>query len=122
MRATVMKTLGVDESLVDSILNESLIDPRPAIEPFARPIFAQLELSLAYLATKHSLKLDKAFLMGMGPGASYLSAYAEESLKLKLVSPDTFNGLVIDKGVKVADSPSYLVALGAAIAGAEVSA
>lgn len=121
MRAAVIKTLGVGEDLVDSILNESLIDPRPALEPFSRPVLAQLELSLAYLASKHSLKFDKAFLMGMGPGAAHWSTYAEESLKLKLIAPDAFDGLVVDKGVKVSGSSNFLVALGAAIAGAEVS-
>ena len=121
MRAAVKKTLGIDEELVDSVLEESLIDPRPALEPFVRPILAQLELSLAYLASKHSLKFDHALLMGLGAGVSHWSAFAEDLLRLRLVAPDVFEGLAIDKGVDASGGAKYLVALGAAIAGAEVS-
>ena len=121
MRETVRATLGLDEELVDSVLNESLIDPRPALEPFVRPILGQLSLSLDYLAGKHGLKFDHAFLMGVGAGAAHWSAYAEESLHLKLLSPDPFEGLVVDKGVDAGNASRQLVALGAAIAGMEAT-
>ena len=121
MRETVRATLGLDEELVDSVLNESLIDPRPALEPFVRPILGQLSLSLDYLAGKHGLKFDHAFLMGIGAGAAHWSAYAEESLHLKLLSPDPFEGLVVDKGVDSGNASRQLVALGAAIAGMEAT-
>ena len=122
MRDAVRNTLGLDDELVDSVLNESLIDPRPALEPFVRPILSQLSLSLDYLTSKHGLKFDHAFLMGVSAGTSHWSTYAEESLHLKLVSPNPFDGLEIDKGVDAADASRHLVALGAAIAGAEVTA
>ena len=121
MRETVRATLGLDEELVDSVLNESLIDPRPALEPFVRPILGQLSLSLDYLVGKHGLKFDHAFLMGIGAGAAHWSAYAEESLHLKLLSPDPFEGLVVDKGVDSGNASRQLVALGAAIAGMEAT-
>jgi hypothetical protein len=122
MRDAVRNTLGLDEELVDSVLNESLIDPRPALEPFVRPILSQLSLSLDYLTSKHGLKFDHAFLMGVGAGTSHWSTYAEESLHLKLISPNPFEGLELEKGVDSGDASRHLVALGAAIAGAEVNA
>jgi Tfp pilus assembly PilM family ATPase len=122
MRDAVRKTLGLDEELVDSVLNESLIDPRPALEPFVRPILGQLSLSLDYLTGKHGLKFDHAFLMGVDAGASHWSRYAEESLHLRLVSPNPFDGLALDKGVDADSASRHLIALGAAIAGAEVTA
>ena len=122
MRDAVRTTLGLDEELVDSVLNESLIDPRPALEPFVRPILSQLSLSLDYLTSKHGLKFDHAFLMGVGAGTSHWSTYAEESLHLKLISPNPFDGLELEKGVDSGDASRHLVALGAAIAGAEVTA
>ena len=122
MRDAVRNTLGLDEELVDSVLNESLIDPRPALEPFVRPILGQLSLSLDYLTSKHGLKFDHAFLMGVGAGTSHWSTYAEESLRLKLISPNPFDGLELEKGVDSGDASRHLVALGAAIAGAEVTA
>ena len=122
MRDAVRKTLGLDEELVDSVLNESLIDPRPALEPFVRPILSQLSLALDYLTGKHGLKFDHAFLMGVDAGTSHWSRYAEESLHLALVSPNPFDGLVLDKGVDADSASRHLIALGAAIAGAEVTA
>ena len=122
MRNAVRNTLGLDEELVDSVLNEAIIDPRPALEPFVRPILGQLSLSLDYLTGKHGLKFDHAFLMGVDAGAAIWSTLAEESLHLKLIAPDPFNGLVIGKGVDASKASRYLVALGAAIAGAEVTA
>ena len=121
MRAAMRRTLGLDEELVDSVLDEALIDPRPALEPFVRPVLAQLELALAYLAGKHGLKFERALLMGLGAGAAHWATYAEESLHLRLVSPNPFEGLVRDRRVEVDGAEGYLVALGAAIAGAEVS-
>ena len=121
MRETVRTTLGLDEELVDSVLNESLIDPRPALEPFVRPILGQLSLSLDYLTGKHGLKFDHAFLMGIEAGTAHWSTYAEESLHLRLISPNPFDGLVIDKGVDAGNASRQLVALGAAIAGMEAT-
>ena len=121
MRDAVRTTLGLDDELIDSVLDESLIDPRPALEPFVRPILSQLSLSLDYLSSKHGLKFDHAFLMGAGAGASHWSTYAEESLHLKLISPNPFDGLVLDKGVDPGNATRHLVALGAAIAGMEAT-
>ncbi len=120
MRDTVRRTLGIDEDLVDTVLNDSLIDPRPALEPFMRPVLDQLALSLDYLSGKQGLRFDHAFLMGLGSGAAHWLDYAERSLHVRLVSPDPFEGLAVDKGVEAGDTSRLLVALGAAIAGAEV--
>ena len=65
---------------------------------------------------------DGQAVAGLGAGAAHWSAYAEEALRLRLVAPHPFDGLVVDKGVKTEDASGYLVALGAALAGAEVSA
>jgi hypothetical protein len=59
--------------------------------------------------------------MGLGAGVSHWSAFAEDLLRLRLVAPGVFEGLAIDKGVDASGGAKYLVALGAAIAGAEVS-
>ena len=120
MRAAVTRTLGVGEDLVDSVLNESLIDPRPALEPFVRPILDQLDLARAYLAGKHNITVESVLLMGLPMGAEHWSHYAEESLKIKFIAPGPFEGLELGKGVEVKDPNAFLVALGAAIAGAEV--
>lgn len=120
MRKAVIKTLGIDKSLVDSVLEESIIDPRPALEPFLHPVLEQLELARAYMSGKHAMNIDKVLLMGLPCGAEHWCRYAEEALKLHLVAPGPFDGFQIDKDVEVKNPHGHLVALGAALAASEV--
>ena len=119
MRTMVRKSLGITEDLVDSVLEDSLIDPREALEPFLQPVLHELELSRAYLAGKHNIKLEKIFLMGLTAGAEHWRRYAEEALRLQIVAPDPFAGFELAKGLEAKDAQAFLVALGAAIAASE---
>lgn len=120
MRESVMKTFGVGDDLVNDVLDDSLVDPHPALEPFVHPILEQLELSRAYLAGKHDLTSDKVLLMGVDHGIKHWRAYAEESLKVQFVAPDPFDGMALGKGVSPGRPYDFLVAIGAAVAAAEV--
>lgn len=119
MREAVKMTLGIDEELVTSALEESLVDPRPALEPFLHPILDQLELARAYLAGKHDVKVDSILLCGLPCGATHWQRIAEESLRVQLVRVDPFAGIMLDKGVTVKSPHDYIIALGAALAAAE---
>ena len=126
IRETVKKRLGLDEEMVDSVLNESLIDPTPVLEPFARPILQQLEISMDYLSRRHALHVDRVFLLGLPSGAQYWSRMSEDALKVPLVTPSAFAGLEMPaKGNRVpemdeAKSQVFLGAIGAAVAAMEV--
>ena len=126
VREAVKTRLGLDEEMVDSVLNESLIDPTPVLEPFARPILQQLEISQDYLLRRHSLKVSKVFLMGLPSGAQYWSKMSVDALKVPLTTPAAFSGLEMPtKGGRVpqmdaAQSQTFLGALGAATAAMEV--
>lgn len=126
MRELVKSGLGVTDELVDSILEDTLIDPRPALEPLVRPVLQQLQLSLDYLAQRHDVHTDKVFLMGLPAGAGYWDSFAQEILGVSFVSPGVFEGLVLPKsaGAMPADltpaaSQAFLIALGAARAAME---
>ena len=126
MRELVKYGLSVTDDLVDSILEDTLIDPRPALEPLVRPVLQQLQLSLDYLAQRYDVHVDKVFLMGLSAGASYWNSFAEETLGVPFVSPDAFAGFPqLAKGVQVPNdltpgsSQAYLTALGAARAAME---
>ena len=120
MREAIGKTLGVGEELINDVLEDSLVDPRPALEPFLHPVLQQLDLARAYLAGKHSLDTDRALLLGLPCGAGHWQHMAEEFLKMHLISAKPFDGLSLGKGVDAANGHVCLVALGAAIAAAEV--
>ena len=126
MRELVKYGLSVTDDLVDSILEDTLIDPRPALEPLVRPVLQQLQLSLDYLAQRYDVHVDKVFLMGLSAGASYWYSFAEETLGVPFVSPDAFAGFPqLARGVQVPNdmtpgaSQAYLAALGAARAAME---
>ena len=120
MREAVKKTFGVNDDLVDDILNDTLVDPHPALEPFVHPILEQLELSRAYLAGKHEFTADKILLMGVDRGVKHWQGYAEEALRVQFVAPSPFEGMQLGKTALPARPNDFLVAIGAAIAAAEV--
>ena len=126
MREAVKTRLGLEDDMVDSVLNESLIDPTPALEPIARPVLQQLEISLDYLSRRHAMKIDRVFLLGLPCGAQYWSRMSMDSLKMPLVTPSAFAGLEMPvKGDRVpqiddAQSQVFLGAIGAALAAMEV--
>lgn len=127
MRESVKVGLGLDDEIVDSVLDDSLIDPRPVLEPFVKPILSQLELSLDYLSSRHSLKITKVFLMGLISGAHYWSQISADVLRLPLATPSVFEGFHMPqskgKGAQVemtaSQSQAYLGAFGAALAAME---
>ena len=126
MRELVKVGLSVTDDLVESILENALIDPRPALEPLVSPVLQQLQLSLDYLAQRYDFHVDRVFLMGLSAGARYWSSFAEETIGVPFVSPGAFEGFSnLAKGVQLPDdltpgsSQAYLAALGAARAAME---
>ena len=128
MRELVKTELSVGDDLVDSILEDTLIDPRPALEPLVRPVLQQLQLSIDYLAQRHDVHVEKMFLMGLPAGAMYWSQFAQETLGRAFVSPGVFEGLVLPTkagavpDLKPNESQVFLAAVGAAVAAMEVQA
>ena len=128
LREGVKLRLGLEDEMVDEILDDALIDPRSAMEPFVRPILQQVEISLDYLLNRHNLRIDKVFIMGMPSGARYWSQMAEDALRMPLIAPSVFDGLALPpKDHELAEltpskSQAFLAALGAARAAMEEQA
>ena len=129
MRLAVKRGLGVEDELVDSVLNDTLIDPRGALEPFLHPVFDELELARAYLADRHAVRPPRILLMGLTAGASYWCDCARAAFRMELAAPDVFAGVALpakmssDGGADLLTGPDavlFLPALGAALAAAEV--
>lgn len=125
------KDLGIDDAMVADVLDDTLIDPRPVLEPLLAPVLDELAVSRDYLAGKLGLDVKTAILMGVPAGAAYWRALAEARAHLALVSPAPFDGLVLDEKAAAGGAPVdggaahvFLGALGAALAlaGEEASA
>ena len=128
LREGLKMRLGLEDEMVDEILDDALIDPRSAMEPFVRPILQQLEISLDYLQNRHNLRIDKVFIMGLPSGARYWSQMAEETIHLPLIAPSVFDGLTLPPkdqelaGLTPSKSQAFLAAFGAARAAMEEQA
>ena len=128
LREGLKLRLGLEDEMVDEILDDAIIDPRSAMEPFVRPVLQQLEISLDYLQSRHNLRIEKIFIMGLPSGARYWSQMAEEALRLPLVAPSVFEGVALPpKDRELAEltpskSQAFLAAFGAARAAMEEQA
>lgn len=128
LREGVKLRLGIDDEMVDAILDDVIVDPRSAMEPFVRPVLQQLEISLDYLSSRHAMRVDKIFLMGLPSGARYWAQIAEENLRLPLVAPSVFEGLTLSakdaalRALTPSQTQVFLTAYGAARAAMEGNA
>ena len=120
MRETVQRGLGLDETMVDSVLEDTLIDPRSATEPFLGPILNELDLSRAYLVGKHGMNIDRIMLVGLPAGGRHVSAFAHDAFRMDLFQPGIFDGLQLPAKGEVKADCAFLPALGAALAASEV--
>ena len=120
MQNAVKRGLGLDDEMVKSVLEDTLIDPRGALEPFLGPIFSELELSRAYLVGNHGMKVDRVYMMGLPVGVEHVCAFARDSFKIEMSQPGVFDGLQSPSKGEVAPDWAYLPALGAALAASGV--
>ncbi len=124
IKTQLKKGLGLDDEAVLSVLEDTLIDPRPVLEPLVAPLLDELAVSRDYLVGKLGLEVRNALLMGLPAGGGYWSAISEDRIHLPLVAPSPFDG--IDRAEKLhrdeqaaldgGGANAFLGALGAALA------
>ena len=120
MKAAVKKGLGIDDETVDSVLTDTLIDPRSALEPFLGPILNELDLSRAYLAGKHGMNVGRIMLAGLPSGGMHVAALARDAFRMEVFQPGVFDGLQQPPKGEIAGDCAFLPAFGAALAASEV--
>lgn len=115
IRQALRKGLGVDDEMLDGIMADNLIDPRPVLEPVILPIVDELAVSRDYLAGKLNLAINDAFIVGLSSGIGYWSAVFEERARIKLAECKPFDGF---EGTvpEAKDLSAFAGALGAALA------
>ena len=124
LREKLKKGLGLDDEMVESVLNDNLIDPRPVMEPLIAPILDELAVSRDYLTGKLEAEPKAVLAFGLKTGLSQWLAIAKDRVHLELLTPGVFDGLErldkihLDAAVKdtPADSQDFVAALGAALA------
>ena len=132
IREALKTGLGLDDEMIAGVLEDTLIDPRPVLEPVVAPILDELAVSRDYLVGKLGVEPKSALVLGLPAGIGYWKAISEERIRLPLAEPTAFDGLeradkvFVGEGA-VTEGPSanvFLGALGAALAliGEEASA
>ncbi len=124
IRAALKKELGLDDAMVNAVLEDTLIDPRPVLEPIIAPIVDELAVSRDYLVGKLSVEPKCCLLMGMSAGAKYFAAIAAERAHLTVTAPGLFEGLAPTEHTFVGEGATleggaanaFIGALGAALA------
>jgi len=118
IRETVSDQMHVDQSLTDSILSDTLIDPTPMIEPLLRSLFRQIEISYDYLTRRRNCQTDNFFICGLPFSTTYWSALFSRMLNLTLKTFHPFEGLERAPRASVCDLSAneslLMTALGAA--------
>ena len=115
IRTALVKGLGVDEEMLDGIMNDNLIDPRPVLEGVLAPLLEELTVSRDYLAGKLGMEIQQVFVSGLTSGINYWNAIATDHARLTLTECKPFAGL--DGALPEADAAgAFTAALGAALA------
>ena len=124
VREALRKGLGLEEDMIAGVLEDTLIDPRPVLEPIVVPVIDELAVSRDYLVSKLGVEPKTALVLGLPAGIRYWNAIAEDRVHLPLAAPETFAGIEradkihIGEGAAL-EGPSancFLGALGAALA------
>ena len=120
IREAVKARLGLDDSLVDEVLDGTMVDPCFAMEPFLKPVLRELALSIDYLSRKKDGLPDWVYLMGLPSGGIYWNQIAEAQTRISFIAPHAFDGLEVASRrgavpeLSSSASQAFLGALGAA--------
>ena len=132
IRESLKAGLGLEDDMIAGVLDDTLIDPRPVLEPLIAPIVDELAVSRDYLIGKLDVEPKAALAFGLPAGVKHWAAISEDRVHLPIIAPKAFDGLAradrIFLGENVAlddvSANAFLGALGAAFAliGEEASA
>lgn len=89
------RQLGLDASLVDEMLDDTVIDVMPVLEPLLKPLFRQVEISADYLQRRHQCQLSQFFVCGLPAGAGYWAQLFQTILGRTLLCEPLFGGLTV---------------------------
>ena len=124
VREALKSGLGLDDEMIAGVLEDTLIDPRPVLEPVLAPIIDELAVSRDYLVGKLGIEPKTALVFGLPAGIKYWNEIAEERVRLSLAAAEPFAGIERADKIHVGEGaalegPSancFLGALGAALA------
>ncbi len=115
IREALIQGLGVDDSTLNDILNDTLIDPRPVLEGIISPLMDELIVSRDYLAAKLKMEIDTAFIVGLSVGLNHWNSIAQDHAQLTFTECKAFDGFEGELP-EAKEAGDFTGALGAALA------
>lgn len=93
--------LGIERHLLESMLEEHLVDPLPILEPQLEPLLRQLGLAGDYVAQRFGATPSCALLIGVPERMAplWLEAAGRSAGALKLLAPAPLAGLAAVRGM-----------------------
>ena len=124
IRETLKKNLGLEDNMVENVLDDKIIDPRSVLEPIVAPIASELLVSRDYLVGKLGVETKSVLLTGLGGGFDCWRDITKGLANIELTQIATFDGIEASEKAFVGDVPAmksagsqvFLTALGAAVA------
>ena len=121
LRSAISSHMRIDIGLADAVLEDTLIDPVPMIEPVLRPLFRQVEISADYLLRRRSCPAQNYFVCGLHAGSRFWSSIFAQKMNQPLTFCSPLDDVQITsphlvslpKDLKAA-APFLMVAAGAA--------
>lgn len=122
LQNAISAQMGIEVALADTVLEDTLIDPLPIIEPVLRPLFRQVEISSDYLLRRRNCPVEHFFVCGLTAGGRYWTKVFAHMMNQSLTfcspldgiqTPPQTPGLPKDKDLN-AVAPLLMTAVGAA--------
>ena len=117
IRSAVSTHMRIEPALVDAVLEDTLIDPTPMIEPVLRPLFRQVEISSDYLQRRRNCLSKNFFVCGLPSGATYWATLFSHMINFPLTVLSPFDGVGKPAGSHIdpgTAAPFMMAAVGAA--------
>jgi len=95
LRSAISSQMRIDLALADAVLEDTLIDPTPIIEPVLRPLFRQVEISADYLLRRRNCPVQNFFVCGLTAGSRFWSTVFSHMMNQPLTSPPPLEGIKV---------------------------
>jgi len=95
LRTAISAQMHIEIGLADAVLEDTLIDPTPIIEPVLRPLFRQVEISADYLLRRRNCPVQHFFVCGLAAGSRYWSTVFAHMMNQPLTFCKTLEGIEV---------------------------
>jgi Tfp pilus assembly PilM family ATPase len=93
LRDAISSQVGIEPELVDSVLEDTLIDPVPVIEPILRPLYRQIEISADYLLRRCKCQVEHFFVNGLTVGGAHWATLFKSVMNQTMTFCSPFDGI-----------------------------